>query len=183
MKSFFAALALAATAAAQPTVQVQAKEVQVERYEVRQGPGSGGPEPVMAGMIGMDGRMGLLNVTGKPFSATETRRTVQMLANGAKIETSDSNQLYRDDQGRTRVEQTVDGKTLSAEEVRKTRGTTVIMDPVAHYVAILNRSDKTVHKNPIPAEITSGSVSMAEGKVTVVMGNKSEGPGTKPIAV
>jgi len=148
------------------------QEIHVEQYAYK-GIGSGpGSDTVMAGMIGTDGRMGLLNVTGKPFSATETRRTVQMLANGAKIETSDSNQLYRDDQGRTRVEQTVDGKT-----------TTVIMDPVAHYVAILNRSDKTVHKNPIPAEMVSGSVSVAEGKIMVVMGNKPDGAGAKPVAI
>jgi len=101
-------------------------------------------------------------VTGKPFSAIETRHTVQMLANGAKIESSDSDLLYRDDQGRTRVEQTIDGKTI-----------TVIMDPVAHFVAILDRATKTVHKNPIPAEIVNGSVSVAKGQVRVLMSNES----------
>ena len=163
---------VAAAAAQQPAPQIQQKEIHIEHYAIRKEPGAGASETVMAGMIGTDGRMGLLNVTGKPFSATETRRTVQMLANGAKIENSDSNQLYRDEQGRTRVEQTVDGKTI-----------TVIMDPVARYVAILDRAEKTVHKNPIPPEMISGSVSVAKGKIMVLMGNKQGGPAAKPVAV
>jgi hypothetical protein len=163
----------AASAAAQ---QVQ-QEIRVEQYAYKGSGPAPGPEPVMAGMIAADGRMGLLNVTGKPFSATETRHSVQMLANGAKIETSDSDQLYRDDQGRTSVEQTVDGKTI-----------TVIMDPVARFVAILDRAAKTVHKNPIPAEMLHGSVSVAKGQVRVVMGNKVMGnkpgePGEKRVSV
>jgi hypothetical protein len=151
-------IVLAMTATAQQTQ----KEVRVEEFRIQKSPMEAGSEPMMAGMIGADGRMGLLNVTGKPFSATETRRTVQMLANGAKIETSDSNQLYRDDQGRTRVEQTIDGKTV-----------TVIMDPVAHFVAILDPAAKTAHKNPIPAEMVKGSVSVTKGQVKVLMGNDS----------
>jgi hypothetical protein len=94
-----------------PAQRVIQQDIRVERYQK----GTGtivGSEPLIAGMVGADGRLGVLNVTGKPFSATETRRTVQMLANGARIESSDSNQLYRDDQGRTRVEQTIEGKTV-----------------------------------------------------------------------
>lgn len=152
-------LALAAIGSAQPKKEVRIEE---QVYAFQQGsivtaPGS---EPVLAGMIGADGRMGLLNVTGKPFSATETRRTVQVLANGAKIENSNSNLLYRDDQGRTRVEQTFDGRT-----------TVVIMDPVARFVAVLDRATKTVHKTQIPADAVNGGVSLADGKVMVRMGN------------
>jgi len=149
-------------ALATATAQQTQKEVRVEEFRIQKSPMEAGSEPMMAGMIAADGRMGLLNVTGKPFSATEARHTVQMLANGAKIETSDSNQLYRDDQGRTRVEQAIDGKTV-----------TVIMDPVAHFVAILDRAAKTAHKNPIPAEMVKGSVSVTKGQVKVLMGNDS----------
>jgi hypothetical protein len=157
---------VAATAGAQQVKQV----IRVEQYAYKDAGGGPGSGPVIAGMIGIDGRMGLLNVTGKPFSATETRRTVQMLANGAKIETSDSDQIFRDDQGRTHIEQTIDGKSI-----------TVVMDPVAHYVAILDRAEKTVHKTPIPPEITSGLVSVAKGKVMVLMGNILGGPENKPV--
>jgi len=157
------ALALAGASAQQAQ-----KEVRVEQYTIRKGPIPADSEPLTAGMIGADGRMGLLNVAGKPFSATEKRHTVQMLANGAKIENSDSDQFYRDDQGRIRIEQTLDGKTI-----------TVIMDPVARFVAILDRTTRTVHKNTFPAEAVNGSVSLTKGRVRVFMGNKSGDPDEK----
>jgi hypothetical protein len=151
-------MALAATSA--PAQRVE-QEIRVEKFayqrDVTAVPGA---EPVTAGMIGPDGRMGLLNVTGKPFSATETRHTVQMLANGTKIENSDTDLIYRDDLGRTRIEEAINGRT-----------TVVIMDPVARFVAILDRATKTVHKNPIPADAVNGSVSVAQGKVMVRVEN------------
>lgn len=161
MSAFVWALALALTSA--PAQQTH-KEIRVEQIDIRKGGPAPGSEPVMAWTVGPDGRMGLLNVTGKPFSATESRHTVQMLANGAKIETSDSNQLYRDDQGRTRVEQTIDGKTV-----------TVIMDPVARFVAILDRANKTARKNPIPPEAVNGGVSVDKGRVRVLMASGGSG--------
>jgi hypothetical protein len=118
--------------------------------------GQSGAQTVMAGMIGPDGRMGLLNVPGKPFNGTEVRRSVQTLANGAKIEHSDSNLLYRDEQGRTRVEQTLNGKT-----------TVVIMDPVSRSVFVLNPQNKTARKSSIPAAAQEGGVSVANGGVTM----------------
>jgi len=170
MTRWYWAVALAASSA---TAQQAQQEIRVERFAYQEkGAIIGGAEPMMAGMIGPDGRMGLLNVVGKPFSATESRHTVQMLANGARIESSDSNQLYRDDQGRTRVEQTIDGKTVI-----------VILDPVAHYVAILVRANKTAHRNSIPGEMVNGSVSVEKGKVMVMMEHKSGGPGPKRPAV
>jgi hypothetical protein len=163
-RSYFAVALFAVSATAQTVKQ----EIHVEQYAYQHSGivGAPGSEPVMAGMIGPDGRMGLLNVTGKPFSATEMRRTVQMLANGAKIETSDSNQFYRDDQGRTRAEQTVDGRT-----------TIVIMDPVARFVAILDRAAKTVRKTPMPADAVNGGVSVSQGKVMVRMGSTTTSGG------
>ncbi|HUI57012.1 MAG TPA: hypothetical protein VLY04_18685 [Bryobacteraceae bacterium] len=117
---------------------------------------AGHSEALTAGMVGPDGRLGMLNVTGKPFSATETRRTLQVLANGARIEHSDSNLIYRDDQGRTRAEQTFDGKTV-----------VVIMDPVSKSVFILDRESKTARKSSIPANANRGAVSVVNGGVTM----------------
>ncbi len=169
---WFVGFALAASAAAQQGQPVQ-QEIRVEKFVIQHdGAPASGPEAMMAGMIGPDGRMGVLNVTGKPFSATESRRTVQLLANGAKIESSDSNQIYRDDQGRTRVEQTVNGRTV-----------TVIMDPVARFVAILNRENKSFHKNPIPAGAQKGSVSVDRGKVMVRLGSIQGGPAPQQVGV
>lgn len=159
------ALILAAGSAGAQTTQTTHKEVHVEEFRIQKGPEDGGSQLMIAGMIGADGRMGLLNVTGKPFSATETRHTAQTLANGAKIQSSDSDQIYRDDQGRTRVEQTIDGRTI-----------TVIMDPVARFVAVLDPAAKTVHKNPIPPEAVKGSVGLDKGEVHILM--SSDGPGT-----
>jgi hypothetical protein len=44
-------------------------------------------------------------ITGRPFSATEERHSLQVLADGTRIETRQTNRLYRDGDGRTRVEE------------------------------------------------------------------------------
>ena len=81
---------------------------------------------------------------------------MQSLANGVKIEHSDSNLLYRDDQGCTRVEQTLGSKSV-----------VVIMDPVARLVTILNSDAKTARRMAIPATAQEGGVSVANGGVTM----------------
>jgi hypothetical protein len=43
-------------------------------------------------------------MAGKPYSATAITHTVQLLADGSQIERTQSEALYRDDQGRTRSE-------------------------------------------------------------------------------
>src|SRR5260370_29246110 len=43
-------------------------------------------------------------VAGKPFSATEVRRTVQTLSDGTRVNHSDTTRFYRDAQGRMRAE-------------------------------------------------------------------------------
>ena len=151
--------------------QQQTIEKQETRIQVL-GATTGGSKPFFAGMVDSGGHMGLLNVTGKPFSATETHRSVQMLANGAKIEHSDSNQFYRDDQGRTRAEQTFDGQTV-----------VVIMDPVKRVVAILDPVKKTAHKSSIPGEMVKGAVSVSEGHVMVQMGTSGDPKSTYQLAV
>ncbi len=69
-------------------------------------------------------------VTGKPFSATEERHSIQILGDGTHIETSEANHLYRDDQGRTRIE--------------SSNGSVKIFDPVAGFRAELNPVTKAV---------------------------------------
>jgi hypothetical protein len=59
-------------------------------------------EPGMAG-VRMES-MALKPVTGKPFSATETRRTRQTLGDGTHIDKVDKDKFYRDYDGRTRIE-------------------------------------------------------------------------------
>jgi hypothetical protein len=44
-------------------------------------------------------------VKGKPFSATEERHSLQVLGDGTRIETTQTNRLFRDSEGRTREEE------------------------------------------------------------------------------
>jgi hypothetical protein len=72
-------------------------------------------------------------VRGKPFSATEERRSLQVLGDGTRIENTETNRLYRDGEGRTRVEEM--------------NGTVTIYDPVANLRVELNQATKTARKN------------------------------------
>jgi len=72
------------------------------------------------------------NVKGKPFSATEENRSLQILGNGARIETNAVSKLYRDAEGRTRTEDA--------------QGNVTIVDPVAGFRATLNPKTKSATK-------------------------------------
>jgi hypothetical protein len=74
-------------------------------------------------------------VTGKPFSATEDRRSRQLLGDGTHIETKETNRLFRDDQGRTRIE--------------RLGGAVTIMDPVAGFTAELHPGERTFSKSAL----------------------------------
>jgi hypothetical protein len=56
------------------------------------------------GQSAIAGTEGGKPVAGKPLSATEERRTIQILADGTRIENTDTGKFYRDDQGRTRTQ-------------------------------------------------------------------------------
>jgi len=75
-------------------------------------------------------------VAGKPFSATEERHSLQVLGDGTRLENTESNRLYRDDQGRTRIE--------------RTGGAITIFDPVAGFTAELDPATKTASKANSP---------------------------------
>jgi hypothetical protein len=55
------------------------------------------------------------NVIGRPVSASQERHTLQVLADGTRIENTQSEKFYRDDAGRTRLE--------------RQDGTVIIQDP------------------------------------------------------
>jgi len=71
-------------------------------------------------------------VRGKPLSATEERRSLQILKDGTRIENAQTNRLYRDSQGRTRVE--------------ATNGVATISDPVTGTRLELNPSTKSARR-------------------------------------
>lgn len=74
-------------------------------------------------------------VTGRPFSATEERKSSQTLGDGTHIETTETNRIFRDEEGRTRVE--------------RNGGNILIYDPVAGFRAELNPATKTASKSTV----------------------------------
>lgn len=89
-----------------------------------------GTDTVIVGDRGGRGGRGGQGVTGSPVSAREETRTVQTLGDGTQIESSNVSQFYRDNQGRTRTERTVDGKTI-INIVDPVAGTRITLDPAA----------------------------------------------------
>jgi hypothetical protein len=113
----------------------------------------GPPSPPFAGRQGGPGRgsvmMGLnlssgTPVTGAPFSAVESTTAQHTLANGNQITRHDQSTVYRDSQGRLRIEQTV---TLSSGSTAKMFIT--LVDPVAGFSYRLDPSTMTAVQNPL----------------------------------
>jgi hypothetical protein len=103
-------------------------------------------------------------VTGRPLSATEERHTLQILGDGTRIEKTDTDKFYRDDQGRTRSE--------------RQDGTVLLNDPVQGMTAEINTNGNTVrrktsamYKDMISADAAKIIKAEAESiKVTAVIG-------------
>lgn len=79
-------------------------------------------------------------VVGAPYSAVEVRSTQQVLANGNVIQHRQQTTLYRDSQGRTRMEMTIERPGSQAV----TRVT--VTDPVAGVMRNIDAQNKTVHE-------------------------------------
>lgn len=94
---------------------------------------------VMIQMLGPDGPNGQ-SVTGRPLSALQERHSLQTLGDGTRIENTDSNPFYRDEQGRTRTELGKSGAVTAS-----------IQDPVGGFVVTLDTVNKVAHKLPLPA--------------------------------
>jgi hypothetical protein len=81
-------------------------------------------------------------IVGRPFSATEERHSLQVLADGTRMESRQTNRFYRDSDGRTRVEEQ--------------GGNVTLLDPVAGFSATLDASGARVLKkatvSPLLAE-------------------------------
>jgi hypothetical protein len=86
----------------------------------------------LSGARVLDEGFGNRTVKGKPFSATEERHFLQVLGDGTRIETSETNRLYRDTEGRARVEEM--------------NGTITIYDPVANFTVELDPAAKTARR-------------------------------------
>ena len=87
-------------------------------------------------------------VTGRPFSATEVRRSVQTLNDGTEVEHSDTSRFYRDVEGRMRAE-----SPTRAE----------IFDWILHVRYDVDLKNKTYSTLPIPERTKSMSVAVVGG--------------------
>jgi hypothetical protein len=98
--------------------------------------------PGGAGMIVLSAPGAMMTpvpVAGSPFSAVEQTHSLQMLGDGTRIERSESQQVYRDSMGRTRVESGAAGT-----------GSVTIQDPVEGFRLVLNAAERTAQKMPAP---------------------------------
>src|SRR5215813_12638188 len=85
-------------------------------------------------------------VKGAPYSATATTETIQTLSDGNQIIRKNESKLYRDSEGRTRIEQALEtiGKWTADGEAQQS---IFINDPVAGVSYSLDPRARTAHKN------------------------------------
>lgn len=104
-----------------------------------------------AGRFGLGG--GLLHgtVTGAPFSATQATQTQRTLANGTQIQNQHQSKVYRDAQGRVRIDTTINRMSTSGGGAT-TQTFTTIYDPVGGSIYRLNPNKMTAVQSPIPSQ-------------------------------
>ncbi len=108
-----------------------------------------GPQQTMIGFG--SSVFGGKTVTGSPYSAEGATEYTRTLADGTRITRTSGSLVYRDGQGRTRQEHSVEilgPLPLSSEPSKMI----TITDPVAKAVYILNTATKTATQLPLPGE-------------------------------
>lgn len=103
--------------------------------------GPGGPEFG----IRSEGPWSKTPVTGAPYSATQITQFQQNLSGGNQISRQEQSKVYRDLQGRVRIEHTRTPPGATAPETQVT-----IFDPVASATYLLDPATKTVVKLQLP---------------------------------
>jgi hypothetical protein len=121
--------------------------------------------------------LGARPIPGSPFSATEERHSRQTLGDGTVLETSETNVLYRDNDGRTRSERTAQGKTMIT-----------ITDPVARTTIRLDPANKMAFKagpglnmaTSLPSSVSDAEKAALEAAVSRLgaVGRGAAGAGT-----
>ena len=104
-------------------------------------------------------------ILGKPFSATEVRRTLQTLSDGTQVDHSDISKFYRDSQGRMRAE--------SPERVE-------IFDFVAGLEYDLHPHNKTYQKLAIKDRNATLTVAVVGGTSSTGSSSGSSGEADRP---
>ncbi|MGH9342219.1 MAG: hypothetical protein ACRD19_00425, partial [Terriglobia bacterium] len=144
------------------------------------GPPAGGP--IARGFFEFmgAGRGWSKTVVGAPFSAQAVTETKQTLSNGNIIDRQETSTIYRDSEGRTRVD-----RTLKMIGPWTSSGTppeiTSIRDPVAGFNYILNPAKKTAVKMPIPPARTRPMRHPANGQGQTAWQRSTQSLGNKVI--
>ncbi|MGE0132828.1 MAG: hypothetical protein AB7U82_32515 [Blastocatellales bacterium] len=106
------------------------------------------PDPAMS-ILGPGMRFDGKVVKGAPYSATATTESAQTLSDGTRITRKTTATIYRDSEGRTRREMTLDGIGPFAATNEPTQ-LVFINDPVAGIHYVLDPRNRTARKMPAP---------------------------------
>ena len=111
------------------------------------GPGGPGGPGEMFGLMAA-GPASRTPVTGAPYAGSETSQIVEKLADGNVITRTNQAKVYRDKDGRVRIEHTLapPGATAQTPQTRIT-----IFDPVAGVSYMLDPATNTAVKHTLPA--------------------------------
>lgn len=110
-----------------------------------QDPGRRPPPDSMFNFVGSEMRFTGKTVTGAPYSATVITQSTQTLADGTHITRSTTGASYRDNDGRTRTEQTL-GAVGTFAATGDAQKRTFIHDPVAGVQYVLDATARTAEK-------------------------------------
>jgi hypothetical protein len=88
--------------------------------------------------------MGGKTVAGQPYSAQVTFKHNQTLQDGNLVEQTNTAMVYRDSQGRTRIEETRPTQSGNSEQIVR------ITDPAARVSYVLDPVKKTAHRFTLP---------------------------------
>jgi hypothetical protein len=114
-----------------------------------QSPGRPFPPDHALSILSPEMRFGGKVVKGAPYSATAIAESVQTLSNGTRITHKTTASIYRDSEGRTRREVTIDrvGPFATADEPAQL---IFIDDPVAGVQYVLDQRSHTARKMAVP---------------------------------
>ena len=179
-------VALTAMAFAQQTVKVETDVVTNVQTDIQTNVQANVKHFASADSVGMMGgpmggvamRITLHTVKGAPYAAEATQESVQTLADGNKIVNKSTTKMYRDSEGRTRMEITPSqlGAWMPGD---KAFSTTLIDDPVTGEHVNLNNSRKTATK--LSVKRIQGDAAPGKPMETHVTIRSQHGPGPGPM--
>ncbi len=180
MNRFTLCLALAAALAATAQEKNAQEKREVRTFNIRMdAAGAGMAAPAADAVFFSSGpgmqieRFGAQAVKGAPYAAEATTESVQVLSDGNRIVHRNTSRMYRDAEGRTRMENTFPGSAMWTPAGGEF-SMTFISDPVAKVHYTLNNREKTATKLALPtgAGTASSTVShSADGKTVNIERN------------